>query len=53
MAAVTTCSDFGAQEKKSVILSIVSSSIDHEEMGLDAMILVENSDKMWFTGERN
>ena len=34
MAAVTICSDFGAQEKK------VSHSIYHEVMGLDAMIFV-------------
>ena len=40
MAAVTICSDFGAQENKSVTVSIVSPSICHEVMGLDAMILV-------------
>ena len=39
MAAVTICSDFGAQENK-VIVSTVSPSICHEVMGLDAMILV-------------
>ena len=39
MAAVTICSDFGAQENK-VIVFIVSPSIYHEVMGLDAMILV-------------
>ena len=41
MAAVTICSDFGAQEnnwKKTV--SIVSPSICHKVMGLDAMIFV-------------
>ena len=38
---------------KSVTVSIVSPSICHEVMGPDAMILVENSEKMWFTGERN
>ena len=32
MATVTICSDFGAQEKKSVTVSIVSSSICHEVM---------------------
>ena len=53
MAGVTICSDFGTQENKVCYVSIVSLSIDHEEMGLDAMILVENSEKMWFTGERN
>ena len=36
MAAVTICSDFGAQENKSVTVSIVSPSICHEGMGLDA-----------------
>ena len=40
MAAVTICSDFGASKKKSVTVSIVSPSIYHEVMGLDAMILV-------------
>ena len=40
MAAVTTCSDFGAPKIKSVTVSIVSPSICHEVMGLDAMILV-------------
>ena len=38
MAAVTICSDFGAQ-KKSIIVSSVSPSICHEVMGPDAMIL--------------
>ena len=37
MAAVTICSDFGAQKKKS---ATVSPSISHEVMGPDAMILV-------------
>ena len=40
MAAVTTCSDFGAQEKKPVTVYIVSLSISGEVMGPDAMILV-------------
>ena len=41
MAAVTICSDFGAKKKiKSLTVSIASSSICHEVMGLDAMILV-------------
>ena len=35
MAAVTFCSDFGAQEKNSVTVSFFS----HEVMGPDAMIL--------------
>ena len=40
MAAVTICSDFGApQNKVFVTVSIVSLSICHEVMGLDAMIL--------------
>ena len=40
MAAVTICSDFGAQEIKSVTVSLVSPPICHEVMGLDAMILI-------------
>ena len=40
MAAVTICSDFGAQKKESVIVSTVSASICHEVMVPDAMILV-------------
>ena len=39
MTAVTICSDFRAQEN-SLTVSIVSNSIYHEVMGLDAMILV-------------
>ena len=39
-AAVTICSDFGAQENKVSIVSIVSPSICHEVMELDAMFLV-------------
>jgi len=38
MAAVTICTDFGAQENK-ISVSIVSPSIYHEVMGLDAMKL--------------
>ena len=38
IAAVIIRSDFGAQEIKSLTLSIVSPSIGHEVMGLDAMI---------------
>ena len=38
MAAVTICSDFGAQENK-LTVSIVSPSICREVMGPDAMIL--------------
>ena len=34
MAAVTICSDLGAQERKSVTVSIVSPSICHEVMKL-------------------
>ena len=40
MAAVTVCSDFGAQEKKIVTASTFSPSICHEVMGPDAMIFV-------------
>ena len=40
MAAVTICSDFGAQKIKSDTVSPVSPSICHEVMGLDAMIFV-------------
>ena len=40
MAAVTICSDFGAQKTKSDTVSTVSPSISHEVMGPDAMILV-------------
>ena len=38
MAAVTVHSDFGAHKIKSATASIVSPSIGHEVMGLDAMI---------------
>ena len=40
MAAVTICSDFGAQKNKSDTVSTVSPSISHEVMGPDAMIFV-------------
>ena len=40
MAAVTICSDFGAQKIKSLSASIVFTSICHEGIGLDAMTLV-------------
>ena len=40
MAAVMLCSDLGAQERKFVIVCIVSPSIYHEVMGPDAMILL-------------
>ena len=40
MAAVTICSDFGAQENKSITVSIVSPSICHKVIRLNAMILV-------------
>ena len=39
MAAVTICSDFGAQERKFVTVSIVYPAICHEVMGPDAVIL--------------
>ena len=40
MAAVTIYSDFGSPKIKSITISIASSSICQEVMGLDAMILV-------------
>ena len=40
MAAITICSDFGAQKMMSDTVSIVSPPICHEVMGPDAMILV-------------
>ena len=40
VAAVTICSDFGAQENKVNTISIVSPSICREVMGPDAMILI-------------
>ena len=40
MAAVTICSDFGAQKNKVCHFSTVSPSTCHEVMGPDAMILV-------------
>ena len=39
MAAVTICSDFAAPKIKSVTISIVSPSICHEVMGMDAVDL--------------
>ena len=40
MGAVTICTDFGDQENKNLSLLHSFSSICHEVMGLDAMILV-------------
>ena len=40
MAAITICSDFGAQRNKFDTVSTVSPSIPHEVMGSDAKILV-------------
>ena len=40
MAAVTICSDFADPKIKSLTVSIISPSVCHEVMGLDAMILV-------------
>ena len=37
--ALTVCSDFGAQEKKSIIVSTFSPSICHEVIEPDAIIL--------------
>ena len=39
MAAVIVHNDFGTKKIKSAAVSIVSPSISHEVMGLDAMIL--------------
>ena len=39
-AAIIICSVFGAQENKDCHCYLVSPSICHEEIGLDAMILV-------------
>ena len=40
MAAVTLCSDFGAQKRKS---DVVSTSVSYEVMGPDAMIFVSDT----------
>ena len=40
MAAVTICSNFGAQKIKSVTVSIVSPSICYEVMGPNAMLFI-------------
>ena len=40
MAAITICSDFGAQKNKSTTISTVSPSICYEVMGPDAMIFI-------------
>ena len=40
MPAVTICNDFGPMKIKSVTVFIVSPSICHKVMGLNAMILV-------------
>ena len=40
MAAVTICSDFGAPQINSIMISIVSPCICHQVMRLDAIILV-------------
>ena len=40
MAAVTVCRDFGAKKIKSLTVSIVSLSVFHEVIELDAVILV-------------
>ena len=45
MAAVTICSDFGAQKIKSDTVSTVSPSICHEVMGPDAMIFDHQNNK--------
>ena len=40
MAAVNICSDFGAQENKSITISIVFLSICHEVKRLDVMVFI-------------
>ena len=40
MAAITICSDYGAQKNKVSLISTVSPFISHEVMGPDAMIFV-------------
>ena len=40
IAAVTICSDFGAQKNQSDTVSTVSPSISHEVMRSDAMIFI-------------
>ena len=40
MAEVDICSDFEPKKIKSITVSIVSPSICHEVMGLDAMIFI-------------
>ena len=40
MAAITICSDFGAQKIESAIVSMLSSSICYEMLGLNVMIFV-------------
>ena len=42
MAAVTTCSDFGAQEIKSVTVSIVSPPICHDGTGCQILVFLIN-----------
>ena len=42
MAAVTICSDFGAQKIKSDTVSAVSPSISHEVMGPDVRLVFLN-----------
>ena len=46
MAAITICSDFGAQKIKSDTVSTVSPSICHEVMGPDAMIFIFKSKQL-------
>jgi len=40
MAAVTICSDFGAEENKVCHVSVISPPICHEVMRPDAMIFI-------------
>ena len=48
MAAVTICSDFGAQKIKSDTVSTVSPSICHEMMGPDEKVQIFNTNSSHF-----
>ena len=59
MAAVTICSDFGAQKTKSATVSSVSSSISHDDRGWDGWMasltqwtwVWVSSGSWWWTGK--
>ena len=52
MAAITICSDFGDPKIKAATVSIVSPSICHEVMGLDAMIFIFLGSKITTDGDQ-